>query len=911
LAQEPPVDSPEAQETAVSPRRAFNLEQFMGVKMFAWVGGLALFLGVAFFVKYSFDNNLVPPELRVAIGFLAGLGLLVGGLAMARKDYRALSQTLCATGVVILYAVTFACHAVYHFEFFGVIPTFLLMALITAVAFLLSVRLDAMVVAILGILGGFTTPILLSTGQDNPGGLFGYIAMLDIGLIMVALNRQWRFLFCLGALGTAMIEAGWAFKFFEDGKYFEGEKILVPMAALLGFCALFLGGCWRAKRRGQLEEWLMGATLGLVAVTLGFVFWFLDFPPLAGRPLLVFAFVFLVDAVVVALEFMDERVTPAVSGAGLAVFGLLAFWTAQSLSGALLNSGLACYLVFAIVHSLAPEVIARRRGGSTFARAGHIFPIIALALVLLPVFRIEELSLVVWPFILLVDLLAIGLAALTASLAIVLAALALSLAAAAALIFKIPAALTGLSFPLFLVGGFAVIFVAACLWLVRRFYPAVFAAVAGPEDRQGAPEMAVALPPAAAVLPSVLLVMATLRLHLRDPSPLFGLALLLAVLQLGLARIMSLGVMPAVGLGCAFAVECAWHLTWSNASDPGVPSGLVAAWYVLFYLVFALFPFLYLRRFANETAPWAAAAMAGPAQFFLLHRLVGAAWPNSFMGLLPAAFAVPPLLSLIAILKRIPEPNPARLSQLAWFGGAALFFITLIFPVQFDREWITIGWALEGAALLWLFHRVPHPGLRLVGAGLLVAVFVRLALNPAVFGYHPRGATPILNWYLYAYGVATACLFAGARLLAPPRNLISEVNTPPVLAGLGTALGFLLLNIEIADYFSQPGSTLVFQFSGNFARDMSYSIGWALYALGLLVAGIKRRLAAARFAAIGLLCVTLLKLFFHDLANLGQLYRIGAFIGVAVIAMLASFAYQRFYTAAAKSGNSKNEAKIS
>ena len=51
----------------------------MGVKGFAWVGGFALFMGVAFFIKYSFDNNLIPPELRVALGFLAGIGLLVGG----------------------------------------------------------------------------------------------------------------------------------------------------------------------------------------------------------------------------------------------------------------------------------------------------------------------------------------------------------------------------------------------------------------------------------------------------------------------------------------------------------------------------------------------------------------------------------------------------------------------------------------------------------------------------------------------------------------------------------------------------------------------------------------------------------------------------------------------------------------
>ena len=62
------------------------------------------------------------------------------------------------------------------------------------------------------------------------------------------------------------------------------------------------------------------------------------------------------------------------------------------------------------------------------------------------------------------------------------------------------------------------------------------------------------------------------------------------------------------------------------------------------------------------------------------------------------------------------------------------------------------------------------------------------------------------------------------------------------LAGLGTVLAFLLLNIEIADYFSAPGSTLTFQFSGSFARDMTYSIAWALFALALLVYGILKKI---------------------------------------------------------------------
>jgi uncharacterized membrane protein len=254
----------------------------------------------------------------------------------------------------------------------------------------------------------------------------------------------------------------------------------------------------------------------------------------------------------------------------------------------------------------------------------------------------------------------------------------------------------------------------------------------------------------------------------------------------------------------------------------------------------------------------------------------------------------------VVVLKNAPAATKARMTQMAWFGGAALFFVTLIFPIQFKEQWITIGWALEGAALLWLFHRVPHPGLRLAGAGLLVAAFVRLALNPTVLDYHPRSATAIFNWYLYTYGIVSVCLFAGAWLLARPRHQILRVNAPPILIVLGTVLAFLLVNMEIADYFSEPGSTLTFQFSGSFARDMTYSIAWSVFALVLLVSGIARRIRPPRYAGLGLLSVTILKLFFHDLASLDQLYRIGALFAVAAIAMLASFAYQRFYAASVK-----------
>ena len=153
---------------------------------------------------------------------------------------------------------------------------------------------------------------------------------------------------------------------------------------------------------------------------------------------------------------------------------------------------------------------------------------------------------------------------------------------------------------------------------------------------------------------------------------------------------------------------------------------------------------------------------------------------------------------------------------------------------------------------------MPHRGLRLVAVVLLCAAFVRLALNPAVFEYHKRSARRIWNWYLYAYGITSFCLLAGARLFGCPGRPSSSAPAPPFLGSLGAILVFLLLNIEIADYFS-VGPTLTFSFSGNFARDMTYSIAWALFALGLILAGMRIKQRAARYAGVALLGMTLVK----------------------------------------------------
>lgn len=915
----PPLASPPPPPRAPEPSwiDQINWEQFMGAKLFAWLGGLAALLAVAFFVKYSFEHDLIPPSVRVAIGFLFGAGLIVGGLKLPRAPIT--SQTLIATGIVSLYAVTFACNSVYHFAFFGPFATFVVMSLITVAAFLLAVRLDARVVAVLGILGGFLTPVLLSTGQDNPGGLFGYIALLDVGLLAVALHRRWNFLIPLGALGTGVMQIGWA------GQFLEAAKVPTAMIVCLAFCALFLAAYVVARyllRRIPSE--LRYATLAFPVLALGFAVAFLCFDAVGGRPGLLFSYVFAVDAVLLTLAWLDEELPKLHLGAGAAVFALLAAWTALRLTEPLLPWALAFYLLHAVVHTAFPLVLERHRPAAAPTWWSQLFPPLALLLTCGPLVKLSALSLIFWPCVLLIDLIAIALALFTASLVSVAVVLVLTLIATALWIFQVPASVSAEPSLLLVLGGFAVLFFAAGLFVARRLGDRLKEAGATANPVFGDPRAQI--PAFSALLPFLLLIMMTQRLPLANPSPLFGLALLLVVLTLGLAAI---GVGPVEQLGaldsgaarpamsgarvagvewlpaCALAGVTALEYAWFSRHVSATNGPLQLTWYLVFFAIFAGYPFVFRRRFAASTGPWAVAALAGVAPFALVYRVVGHTWPNDLMGLLPALFALPALGSLAVVLRLPAAGERPRLNQLAWFGGVALFFITLIFPVQFERQWITLGWALEGVALLWLFHRVPHPGLRATGAALLVAAFARLALNPAVLEYHARSATAIFNWYLYSYGLVTACLFAGARLTAPPRQTVLGVNAPPFFQTLGTILAFLLVNLEIADYFSPAGGhALTFQFSGNFARDMSYTIAWSLFALGLLLVGMWKDLRAARYAAIALLSVALVKLFFHDLARLPALYRIGALFAVAVIASLASFAYQRFLPTHEKSAPS-------
>jgi uncharacterized membrane protein len=863
-----PVDEPPPIKPPPPPRparAAIDWEAFFGVKLFAWIGGFVLFLGIVFLVKYSFENNLITPAMRVLIGTVIGLALVGTGWLTATRRYRVSGQSLCATGVLVLYGNIFAAHVFYHL--IELVPAFACMAIVTAGAFFLAVRMNAQVIVILGLLGGFLTPVLLSTGVDNPAALFGYIAVLNIGIAAVALRKRWNYLILIAAAGTVLIEYGWAFKFFESA------KANIAFAVFLGFEAQFLAIFAVRRRTNPAENWSACAVMVAGFTALVAAFCFLGYPTLGHRPGFLFTFVFLAQAGLLALALLRSGpIALLASASGLVVFGFLACWTTFYLNDALLWWGLGGYVVFALLHAGFAYWPGPKATAPKSAVWQAYAPLLPLVLICLCVAK-SETSAAVWLCVLVLDFIAIAVAFIRRSLSAVAIALVITIGAAALWIVTAPADIDLRQF-LIVAAGSGAFFFSAALFAARRFFP----------DSENVRRN---LPALAASMPFLLLLMAMAKLPIANPTPFFITAFFLAVLLLGLGVVTRTSWIALIALVFTCAVESAWqglHFTQSYGA-------LALGWQLAFLLLFLGYPFFTAEE--RKPLPWAVGALAGPLHFCLIYEIIRTTFPEMRNGLIPAAFVLPYAFGTFFLIKKrgvIPSSGDARL---AWQAGVALFFVSLIFPIQFDREWITLGWALEGFALLWLFRVVPHRGLRYVGVGLLCVAFVRLALNPAVLEYHRRTETLIWNWYLYGYGLPIVLLFAGAWLFRLPRQSSFERTAPTLLNSLGAILTFLLLNIEIADYFS-VGPTLTFSFTGNFARDMTYSIAWALFAFALLLIGMKQKTGWVRYAGVGLLLFTLGKLFLHDLSSLNQLYRIGAFIGVAIILIVASFVYQRF-----------------
>ena len=228
------------------PTIAIDWEAFVGVKLFSAVAGIALVLAAIFFLRYAVENGLLPPSVRVAIGVIVGTALLVVCELKAARKYEVTANALDAAGIAILFASFYAARALW--DLIPASATFGLLILVTVVAVLLSIRHDSRFIAVLGLLGGFATPALLSTGENRPIPLFTYLLLLNAGLAWVAFKKGWPLLTILTMVLTAIYQWGWVIKFLDTSQLSLGMGIFLVFA-VMSFVSLILGR--RGLERGE------------------------------------------------------------------------------------------------------------------------------------------------------------------------------------------------------------------------------------------------------------------------------------------------------------------------------------------------------------------------------------------------------------------------------------------------------------------------------------------------------------------------------------------------------------------------------------------------------------------------------------------------------------------------------------
>ena len=208
-----------------------ELEGQIGKLWLNRIGIVAILVGVSYFIKYAFDNGWIGPAGRIALGLLAGIALIFWSERFRARGHAPFSYSLKAVGIGTLYLSLWGAFQVYH-----LVPSaaaFVAMILVTTATITLALTQDAEILTAFAMIGGFSTPVLLSTGQNHEIVLFSYVLLLDLAMLAVVRVKPWRRLLVGSFAGTAILYGGWFFAY-----YTRDQRVVTTLFTLI-FAAIF------------------------------------------------------------------------------------------------------------------------------------------------------------------------------------------------------------------------------------------------------------------------------------------------------------------------------------------------------------------------------------------------------------------------------------------------------------------------------------------------------------------------------------------------------------------------------------------------------------------------------------------------------------------------------------------------
>lgn len=287
----------------------------------------------------------------------------------------------------------------------------------------------------------------------------------------------------------------------------------------------------------------------------------------------------------------------------------------------------------------------------------------------------------------------------------------------------------------------------------------------------------------------------------------------------GARRQEDAGVAGAIGILAASGL-----LIWN-----GDPVGTLVAGSVV--AVVALLPAVLLQPRPASAVGWLPTLVV-PALLVPL----GLAWRDAMgtgtAGVVPLVLAGVSFALLDVVRSPGWDATPSeRQDAVTAHWGIVVLFTTIAVPMQLSAQWLTIGWACEGLALTAVAARTHSRWMAGVGLGLLAAVTVRLALNPAVLGYHHVARPHLLSWVLYGYGLPVGALWTAARLVDVPASWRPDrIRLALGLAAI--AVGFVGINVFVSHAFA-GGETLSL-FDTSLTARLFRTLGWTVFGVALI-----------------------------------------------------------------------------
>jgi uncharacterized membrane protein len=263
----------------------------------------------------------------------------------------------------------------------------------------------------------------------------------------------------------------------------------------------------------------------------------------------------------------------------------------------------------------------------------------------------------------------------------------------------------------------------------------------------------------------------------------------------------------------------------------------------------------------------------------LLHATLSSAYPE-LRGGLAAILA----LGALVLWQTLQHREPVA----ALNACAIAFTLTAIaIAVQFDGPAVVVGWAAEGAAAAWIGLRLANAWVQVGGLALWTLAIIRL-----MDGYFdtPAAFTAVFNQRALTTAFVVAIGYVLGWFYAKHRDTARDAGR--VRAALHVAASvvtMIWITAEVESYWEVRYDTP----QADLYEQLILSLAWGAYGALLIVAGLWRSYAPDRYLGITVLGVTILKVFFSDLWQLGGIYRVVAFISFGVLLVGVSYLYQK------------------